>query len=975
VEGVEFTERGSIYRDLLRDADPGLQLSLAAIPNPRRGTGLHDSIDWPRKSEPTRPRRNFFLILLALILVIFFSARTAVTIWVDLLWFRSLGYEGVFWKTLGLEWGAFGGFAVVTFLILYGTFLALRRAHAGDLPSNHTIYVAGNAVNLPVGPALHVVATGLSLLIAIGTGAAMKAQWPTLALFWYAPQTTGTIADPIFGLPLNFYLFALPAWQLIAGWLLTLAVLACVLAILFLFISGSSRALAGRFASGTSLPWRGLSLTVAPLLAMLAVRIYLGRFEMFFERHTVFDGVTYTDAHVTLPGMLVVCVALLVGALIALACGLFRPRGRWLAVAMFPAVVCYVATGVVGWYVTSFVVKPNELVREKPYIEHNIEMTRKAWGLDRFSQREFPAETTVGATDPTNNQPTLQNIRLWDLTALKDTLRQIQEIRTYYDFPDIDIDRYEIDGSLREVMLATRELNVDKLPESSRNWINDKLIYTHGYGITMNPVNGFTPEGLPTLMLSNMPVQSSVKGLSVTRPEIYFGEMTDTDVYVKTRQQEFNYPEGQTNNLTSYEGTGGIVVGGFFRRLLLAFERGDIAKLPFSDDVNAQSRLLMRRNVRDRVTALAPFLTFDKDPYIVVGDDGRLSWVMDGFTSSDTYPYSSHYSLDGDSINYMRNSVKAVVDAYDGTATFYVFDSEDPILAAYRGIFPSLFKDASAMPAWLHKHVRYPEMLLRLQAEAYGLYHMTNPEVFYNKEDLWTVATETGMTEGGGQTTVPMTPNFVLMKLPDEADLEFVEILPFTPNNRNNLIGWIAGRSDGAHYGTSVVYDFPKSKLVDGPQQIEARIDQNAQLSGQLTLWNQQGSHVRRGSLLVIPCGRALLYAEPIYLQAERSPMPELRLVVLALQDKLAYAPTFEAALASLFGSESSTLSASEAPRAVTETAGGTKPVADTDSLIVQAGKDFGDYQRLTSQGKLAEAGQKLDDLKRVIDQLNAHRK
>jgi len=602
-------------------------------------------------------------------------------------------------------------------------------------------------------------------------------------------------------------------------------------------------------------------------------------------------------------------------------------------------------------------------------------MTRKAWGLDRFSQREFPAETTVGATDPTNNQPTLQNIRLWDLTALKDTLRQIQEIRTYYDFPDIDIDRYEIDGSLREVMLATRELNVDKLPESSRNWINDKLIYTHGYGITMNPVNGFTPEGLPTLMLSNMPVQSSVKGLSVTRPEIYFGEMTDTDVYVKTRQQEFNYPEGQTNNLTSYEGTGGIVVGGFFRRLLLAFERGDIAKLPFSDDVNAQSRLLMRRNVRDRVTALAPFLTFDKDPYIVVGDDGRLSWVMDGFTSSDTYPYSSHYSLDGDSINYMRNSVKAVVDAYDGTATFYVFDSEDPILAAYRGIFPSLFKDASAMPAWLHKHVRYPEMLLRLQAEAYGLYHMTNPEVFYNKEDLWTVATETGMTEGGGQTTVPMTPNFVLMKLPDEADLEFVEILPFTPNNRNNLIGWIAGRSDGAHYGTSVVYDFPKSKLVDGPQQIEARIDQNAQLSGQLTLWNQQGSHVRRGSLLVIPCGRALLYAEPIYLQAERSPMPELRLVVLALQDKLAYAPTFEAALASLFGSESSTLSASEAPRAVTETAGGTKPVADTDSLIVQAGKDFGDYQRLTSQGKLAEAGQKLDDLKRVIDQLNAHRK
>jgi uncharacterized membrane protein (UPF0182 family) len=383
----------------------------------------------------------------------------------------------------------------------------------------------------------------------------------------------------------------------------------------------------------------------------------------------------------------------------------------------------------------------------------------------------------------------------------------------------------------------------------------------------------------------------------------------------------------------------------------------------------------MRRTVRDRVAALAPFLTYDEDPYIVVGDDGRLSWVMDAFTSSDSYPYSTHHSVDNQPVNYMRNSVKVVVDAYDGTTTFYVFDSEDPILAAYRGIFPSLFKDASAMPAWLRKHVRYPELLLSLQAEVYGLYHMTNPEVFYNREDLWTVATETGMAEGGEQTTQPMAPNFVMMRLPGETDLEFVEILPFTPVNRNNLIGWIAGRSDGVHYGTSVVYDFPKTKLVDGPQQIEARIDQNAQLSGQLTLWNQQGSHVRRGSLLVIPCGKALLYAEPIYLQAERSPMPELRLVVLALQDRLAYAPTFEAALASLFGSESSTLSASEAPRAATETNGAPPPAQSLDVLISQAGRDFADYQRLTSEGKLGEAGQKLDDLKHTLDKLSAHPK
>ncbi|HMD76263.1 MAG TPA: UPF0182 family protein [Terracidiphilus sp.] len=937
---------------------------------------MRDSIDWPLQTQPPRTRRRTLLFLIAIIAVVVFGSSTALSYWVDLLWFRSLGYGEVFWKTFGLKWGIFAAFAAVTFLILYGAISALKRAHSADLPADHTIFIAGNAVTLPVASSLRLIAIVLSIIIALATGAAMEAQWPTLALFWYAPHSTGSVADPIFGNPLNFYLFTLPAWQLIAGWLLTLAVLTCILAVVFILITGSSRALGGRLNGGIPLPWRGLSTTLGFLLLVLALRVYLGRFERLFEHHTVFDGVTYTDAHVTLTGMLFVCAALVLGALITLAGAVFLPRGRWLLAAIVPAAVCYAAVGVVGWYVSSFLVKPNELVREQPYIAHNIEMTRQAFGLDRFSLREFPAETTVGATDSADNQPTLQNIRLWDVQALKDTLRQIQEIRTYYDFPDIDIDRYEIDGAMREVMLATRELNVDKLPESSRNWINEKLIYTHGYGITMNPVNGFTPEGLPTLMLSNMPVQSTVRGINITRPEIYFGEMTNTDVYVKTRQQEFNFPEGQANNLTSYEGAGGIVVGGFFRRILLAFDRGDIAKLPFSDDVNAQSRLLMRRNVRDRVAALAPFLAYDPDPYIVVGEDGRLSWIMDAFTTSDSYPYSSHYRLDSDSVSYMRNSVKVVVDAYDGTTTFYVFDSEDPILAAWRGIFPALFKDASAMPAGLRKHVRYPEMLLQLQAAVYGLYHMTNPEVFYNREDLWTVATET-MGQGGEQAAAAMQPNFVLMKLPGEAGLEFVEILPFTPANRNNLIGWIAGRSDGAHYGTSVVYDFPKTKLVDGPQQIEARIDQNAQLSGQLTLWNQQGSHVRRGSLLVIPCGRALLYAEPIYLQAERSPMPELRLVVLALQDRLAYAPTFEAALASLFGSESSSLSAAEtAPQSTpaATTAGAPQPAADVNALIAQGGKDFSDYQRLTSEGKLAEAGQKLDDLKRVLDKLNARR-
>ena len=861
-------------------------------------------------------------------------------------------------------------------MILLGVFAALRRAHAADLPSKHTILFGGQSVELPVAKVLGTVAVLGALLVSLVTAAAMEAQWPDLALYWNAPSGGANLADPIFGRPLNFYLFTLPAWQLIAGWLLTLGILSAIMAVLFLLVSGGARAMSGRLSGSVQLPWRGVAAALGYLLLVLALHVYIGRFELLFEHHTIFDGVSYTDAHVTITGVLFVCIALVIGSAIAFAAAMFNPRGRWLAVAITPAAVCYIGVALAGWYVTTFLVKPNQLDRERVYIADNIQMTRQAYGLDRFALHEFPAEITPGAADPANNQPTLKNIRLWDVQALRDTLRQVQEIRTYYDFPDIDIDRYQIGGSLHEVMLAVRELNVDKLPESSHNWINDKLIYTHGYGITMNSVNGFTPEGLPTLLLSNMPVQSTVPSLSVSRPEVYFGEMTNTDVYVKTQQREFNYPEGQANNLTSYSGTGGIVMGGFLRRVLLAFDRGDVAKVPFSDDVNAESRLLMRRNVRDRVAALAPFLTFDQDPYIVVGEDGRLSWVIDAFTSSDSYPYSAHNSLAGEQVNYVRNSVKAVVDAYDGTVTFYIFDSEDPIIAAWQKVFPGMFKNASEMPVWMRKHIRYPELLLSLQAEIYGLYHMTNPEVFYNREDLWTVATQTGMAEGGEQTSQAMVPNFVLMNLPGENGLEFVEILPFTPSNRNNLIGWITARSDGDHYGTAVVYNFPKTRLVDGPQQIEARIDQNAQLSGQLTLWNQQGSHVRRGSLLVIPCGKALLYAEPIYLQAQRSPMPELRVVVLALQDRLAYAPTFEGALASLFGSSSSTLSAAEVQQQSTPEAGGAaKPAENLSTLIGEAGRDFSDYQRLTASGKLAEAGQKLDDLKRVLDKLNTIKK
>ena len=921
---------------------------------------------------------------IALAFFVLLSAGTALSYYVDSLWFDSLGFSDVFWTALNQRATVFSVFTFATFVVLYLALLALKPARIGSL-ARGAVLVGGQPVSLE--PLVRFAIVGISLVVGVGTGLGMSAEWTTFALYWHSgletlggAQAAAAELDPIFGRPLAFYFFSLPAWRLIVGWMTTLATILMIAAVASSVLASSPQ-LPGPRRRDDMPPLRGISVAFSALLLVFAAQVYLSRFSMIYQDHTIFSGVTYTDANVWITALTLVSIALVIGAFIALMNAVRQPRLTWLGAAIAPAGIVYLGAGLLAWYVTSFVVKPNELVRESPYIAHNTEMTRRAYGLTRIAMVPYPAETGLEALDAENNQETLSNIRLWDWRALQDTLRQIQEIRTYYDFPDIDIDRYEINGTVRQVMIGTRELNVERLPESSRNWINEKLIYTHGYGITMNPVNGFTPEGLPDLILRNMPVESTVPGIAVTRPEIYFGELTNTDVYVNTRQKEFNYPQGETNNLTSYEGKGGIVLGGLLRRTLIALERGDIAKLPFSDDVQADSRLLMRRNVMERVRTIAPFLVFDQDPYIVIGDGGRLLWMMDGFTTATTYPYSRHYMLERTLLNYVRNSVKVVIDAYDGAVTFYVFDDEDPLIAAYRGVFPSLFKDASSMPPTLRKHVRYPELMLQMQATVYGLYHMTDPEVFYNREDLWSVASEVTMTERG-QGPQAMEPNFVLMKLPGETTVEFVEMLPFTPANRNNLIGWIAGRSDEPHYGAAVVYNFPKTKLVDGPLQIEARVDQNAQLSGQLSLWNQQGSNVRRGNLLVIPIGRALLYAEPIFLQAEHSPMPELRIVVLALQDRVAYGPTFETALKAMMGQAPSMLAAEPSALPSIVRSGGqgstnqpssvTRPAAplDANGLISEAARDLSEYQRLTAEGKLGEAGQRLEALKQKLDQL-----
>jgi len=796
-------------------------------------------------------------------------------------------------------------------------------------------------------------------------GFSWKEHWRQFALYWNQPATN--LSDPIFGKSLGFYFFSLPFYDLVSSWLLgvTFIILCAAVAYSLLGLPQTVLKPSVRWSSGAA--FRGVCCSLALFLVVLSWRTYLSRFPFLWEDHPVFSGVTYTEAHYTLPALLILSVVLIIAAILLVINAFSVRRFSLLLIALALPVATYIIGIVlVPSYVQSFIVKPNELDRETTFIGYNLDWTRKGFALDQIELREFEAENSTAALDLPNNRQSLDNIRLWDWRALQDTLRQIQAIRTYYDFPDVDVDRYAMAGQTRQMMIAPREINDDKLPASSRNWINERLIYTHGYGVTMNSANGFTPEGLPQFVLSNMPVEGEIK---VTRPEIYFGETTDRYVYVKTRQQEFDYPQGDTNATTTYQGTGGIPIGNRLRRMLLAWGVGDLSRLPFSDAVTNDSRVLINRNIREIVNGVAPFLTYDKDAYIVVSNDGRLFWMLDAFTESSYFPYSTHHDVAGNTVNYVRNSVKVVIDAYNGTANFYVFDNQDPILAAYRRIFPALFQDASHMPADLRAHVRYPETLIRSQGEVYSLYHTQNPKVFFQREDAWSIAQHIRINDKGEKVGEPIAPYYVLMQLPGEQQAnEFVIILPFTPSNRNNMIGWMAGRSDGDHYGKLLVYNFPKSRVIDGPVQIEARIDQNAQLSGQFTLWNQQGSRVIRGHLLVIPIGRSLMFVEPIYLQAERSPMPELRLVVLATQEKLGYGQSFNEAMNSLFGEAATKPTAP--PESTQAPQQPTPPTEDLQQLVNRAIQEFEDYQRLTSQGKLGEAGQKLEQHKRTLEEI-----
>lgn len=929
-----------------------------------------DIIDVP----PAKRRRWRRWVVLALVLA-FVALTRSLSIYVSALWFGSLGFSDVYWYVFKLKAGLFLLFFLLTIAILRGCFWLLERAFASYSLEPRTVLLNNQPFNFSPARFIRPIAWLVAVLFGLFFAFAMKNSWQEFAL--YSHQTSTALFDPIFQKPLGFYLFSLPVYDLLSSWLVTLAFVVLCAAVGYSLLTIPQRALKAAPASSARTALSTISITLSAFLLALAWRTYLSRFPYLWEDHQTFSGVTYTEANYLLPALLFVAVALIIAAAISLL-NAFAKRGlRLLLFALaLPVAIYIVGVVLVPTYVNSFIVKPNELGRETPYIEHNITWTRRAFGLEQIELREFEAENSVEALNLAANRATLENIRLWDWRALQDTLKQIQTIRTYYDFPDVDVDRYVIGGQPRQEMIAAREIDVEKLPESSRNWINEKLIYTHGYGVTMNSSNGFTPEGMPLFVLSNMPIESSAQEIKVTRPQIYYGQKTDTDVYVKTKQKEFDFPQGEANTYTTYEGTGGIPIGGRLRRMLLAWALGDLSKLPFSDDVTPESRVLIHRNIREIVNGIAPFLIYDNDPYIVVSNEGRLYWLLDAYTESSRFPYSRHHQAGGNNVNYIRNSVKVVIDAYNGTTSFYVFDPQDPLIATYRATFPNLFQDASAMPADLRSHVRYPETLIRVQGEVYGLYHTQSPKVFFQREDVWSVASQVALDDQNKKQSQPIDPYFVLMQLPGEqAQNEFALILPFTPANRNNMIGWMAGRSDGDNYGKLLVYNFPQSRLIDGPLQIEARIDQNAELSAQFSLWNQQGSRVLRGHLLVIPIGRSLLYVEPIYLQATRSPMPELRLVVLAIQERVGYGRSFDEAMANLFGEAGRQTQAApqakEQPVEDQPKPSASPPSVDTvQQLIIKAIQEFDEYQRLTSQGKLGEAGQKLEQHKRTLEEL-----
>jgi uncharacterized protein len=822
------------------------------------------------------------LLILAFV-ALFFVLPSTTTLATDWLWFGEVGYRPVFLRTFSAEWGV-GLIAFVAAFAWLGGHLRYALKAAGSAPASFTTR-EGFTIALPTRDQLRPLATLAAAIAALLVALFASSQWLKVLTWWH--QQPFAVSDPLLGRNAAFYVFTLPVLDLVRGIALALVVLAAAgSAALYTFARELALTPFG-VRMGPSVRRHGAVLAGCAFL-VLALSAWLDQSRQLIAPSGIIQGASYTDVHARMPAALIVAGAAILSAVLSFLYAFARVRLAFAAAVAIYALAA-IGGGIYATVLQRFFVAPNEQVREAPYIVHNIAATRQGFALDRVEERELSGDAALTRADVERNRETLDNVRLWDHQPLLDTFGQIQEIRTYYDFKNVDNDRYEIAGRVRQVMLSARELNPAALP--SRNWINERLVFTHGHGLTLGPVNQVTEEGLPVLFIRDLPPVSSVD-ISIVQPSIYFGELSNEYAIVRTRAREFHYPKGDDNVYADYDGQGGIQLNSFLKKVLFALHFRAY-QIVLSDDITPESRIMFDREIRTRTAKIAPFLTYDEDPYPVI-DDGRLFWILDAYTTSSGFPYSTAST---NNINYIRNSVKVVVDAYHGAVTYYLAEPTDPIAQTLTHVFPTLLRPLSEMPEGLRRHVRYPEGIFRLQAAVYSTYHMTNPSVFYNKEDQWEVP-----SIDRGADTVRMEPYYTIMKLPDEQRAEFIQMLPFNPRSRDNLASWMVARSDGDRYGQLLVFRFPKQKLVFGPRQVVARINQDQVISPQITLWNQQGSEVIQGTLMVIPIEESLLYVRPLYLRAQAGRIPELTRVIVAYQNQIVMERTLDGALARLFG-------------------------------------------------------------------------
>ena len=908
--------------------------------------------------------RSIRILVIVAAAALFFVLPATLDFLADWLWFGEVGYRQVYSTEISARATA-GALSFV--MALAWLAMNARLAMAAMSPAPMTFQTRdGLSVALPTRAQVQPLLMILAALAAFLVASFVSSQWMTLLSWWH--QVPFGKNDPILGYDAAMYIFTLPALELVRGLLLALVLVAGVGVTAIYFAAGQVVLTPFGFRIEHRAR-RHLAWLATAFFLVLAMGAWLSRLQEIVSTSGIIQGASYADVYGRMPAALALTLASIVAAGLAAATALGNSNRHVIAGAVVYGLVMLGGEGYAS-LLQRFAVTPNEQVRETPFMQYNIAATREAYALDLVEERELRGEATLTRKDIEANRGTIDNVRLWDHQPLLETFGQIQEIRTYYDFVSVDNDRYQINGQNRQVMLSARELNPAALP--NRTWVNERLVFTHGHGLTLGPVNQVTSEGLPVLFVRDLPPVTTVD-LQITEPSIYFGELVNDYVIVRTRAQEFHYPKGEDNVYSQYTGTGGVPLDSFWKKLLFA-ARFRNYQILLSDDITTESRLMFDRQIKRRVAKIAPFLVLDEDPYPVVSG-GRILWIQDAYTVSDRYPYST--SSGG--VNYIRNSAKVVIDAFEGSVTFYNAEASDPIAQTLSKIFPTLFKRLAEMPADLRAHVRYPEGIFQIQASVYATYHMTNPAVFYNKEDQW----EAPAVDSSGESS-RMAPYYTMMKLPGEQTAEFIQMLPFTPRRRDNLASWMVARSDGEHYGKLQVFQFPKQTLVFGPQQVVARINQDQVISPQITLWNQQGSQVIQGTLMVIPIEESLIYVRPLYLRAQAGRIPELTRVIVAYQNRIVMEPTLDLAMARLFG-QGERAPDSSMPATIAATppgppaAGGSPPPPGFDGAAWErlAADARDTYQRaLEAQraGDWAKYGQEIKRLGEILERMRSPR-